>query len=863
MGEVYRARDTKLARDVAIKVLSSFSDLSPDRRKRFEREALALASLNHPHIATVYGLEDAGGQPAIAMELVDGPSLSECIADGQLDMDRALRIAREIAEGLHAAHLRGIVHRDLKPQNIKLTPSGSVKLLDFGLAKTTDREAPPAAVSDGVTMTSPEVTAVGTLLGTAAYMAPEQARGLAVDHHADIWAFGCVLFEMLSRRRPFSGGGPADVLAAILQTEPDWTLLPSGTPPGVRRLLKRCLEKAVDRRLDSARDAILEIDDALDPAVQQDPQRRAPPRRWNTALPWLAAAMCLAALAIVLTRPRASGPPVLSKLAIALRYPVVETGRPVLAVSPDGSRLAFVAQHGDGTAIYLRPIDSFESVLLPGTEGASFVGFSPDGEWVVFFAERRLRKVSTRGGPSVVLAAPPDFMGATWSPHGTIIFSTAGADLLSVPEGGGEPTSILSAAERADTQISRELPHLLPGGAAVLFTVKKPHEEGSLAVRNLRTGQERILVAAATHGSYVDETLLFARSDTLFAVKFDVQSLTVAGDPVPVLQGVGFVRSFGTTNYAVSPAGRLAYVAGPAAAGRQLATVDRAGKMSVVSGVRHAYFMPRVAPTGERLALTILADGIYGIWTTETLSGRPTQIAENGRAAVWSPDGKSLAFTRMTEDGIHLDVMRADGSARTTIVADKTNKVPTSWTPDGRSILFTRVDPDGVMGEDIYIAAADGSGMRPLLATPKNESAAVVSRDGKWLAFTTSAGAVTGSVAVAPLSDPSRASRVDADPAMMPVWSPAGDELLFLAGVQRTLLTSVTVVDDGGVARLGKPRLVAEQQMGGSIGFGLPRYDVLADGQRFVFATAEDSAPRNEIRIILDWTAQQRKLLTR
>jgi serine/threonine protein kinase/Tol biopolymer transport system component len=868
MGEVYRARDTRLARDVAIKILPASFVRDPDRLARFKREALALASLNHPHIATVYGLEDAGGEPALAMELVEGPSLAERIATAPLPVDEALVLARQIAEGLEAAHLRGIIHRDLKPHNIKLTRGGSVKLLDFGLAKLTERGGSsaagrPDALMDSPTVTSSAMTAVGTLLGTAAYMAPEQARAQTVDHRADIWAFGCVLFEMLTGTRAFAGSGTTDVLAAILKGEPDWSLLPADTPTPVRRLLRRCLQKPLDRRLDSARDAMLEIDDARNPSPHES-ARGSSPRRWVTILPWVVAGACLAALVLNLTRqqiPVATG---LSKLTIALSEPLVDTGRPSLALSPDGSRVAYVAQHGDSTAVYTRTVDGFETTAIPGTEGATSLLFSPDGEWIAFHAARRLRKVSVRGGPPVSLAGMADFMGASWSTNGSIIASQATSDLVSVPENGGEPASLLTSADRTGAQISRLLPHVLPGGRAILFNVVKPHEpQGSVAVRVLDSGEERILVPDATHPSYVDGWLIFARSGTLFAVRFDLQRLAVAGVPVPVLQGLMFGQAFGTTEYSVSTTGRLAYVTGAAAVGRRLSTIDLKGTTSTLSELRRAYYMPRVGPDGARLALTILEEGAYSLWMTESLSGRPSRIVENSLAPVWSPDGKSIAFTTARDGGLNLAVMRLDGSAPPkTILVDGTQKVPTSWTPDGKSIVFTRVDPGGTNGEDIYVIGADGTGARPLLQSRENESPGIVSPDGKWLAFAIG-NMMTGGVAVAPLADPGRQSRVDAQAATMPVWSRNGRELFFLAGPRRNRMMAVTITDDDGGPRLDKPRLLFEHNMGTGIGFSLPRYDVMPDGQRFVFATAEDAAPATEIRLILDWAWQLRSLMPR
>ena len=631
MGEVYRARDARLGRDVAIKVLPASLSADPERLARFRREALLLASLNHPHIATVYGLEDAAGHPALAMELVEGPTLAERIAQGPLELEEALRIARQIAEGLAAAHLRGIVHRDLKPLNVKLTSDGSVKLLDFGLAKMSEPEVASAtafeALAQSPTLTSPAMTAAGVVLGTAAYMAPEQARGQSVDHRADIWAFGCVVYEMLTARRAFGGNSLADVMGAIVHGQPDWPALPPDTPQAIRRLLSRCLHKSVERRLHSAADAILEIDDALNPAVSSPP----PPARgsrWTAAAPWLVAVASIAALAIGLwSRPSDAPQAGVAKLAIALPEPLVDLGRPAIALSPDGRLVGFVAQHESTTALYLRPVDGFEAALIAGTEGAVSLFFSPDGEWIGFYAGDRLKKVSTRGGPSITLASFTDFMGATWGPNGTILAAVASREIVAVPDGGGEPRPLV---DRAATDVRRSLPHMLPDGQAFLLTLVGRHEpQGSVGVRLLDSGEERILISDATHASYFEGMLVFARSGTLFAVPFDLQELAVTGTPMPVLQGVLFNATFGTTQYAVSQTGQLAYASGSSATGRLLSRIDRKGVTQLLDHPRRAYYMPRVSPDGQRLAVTILDEGAFArqrVWRSRLSERRMVRI---------------------------------------------------------------------------------------------------------------------------------------------------------------------------------------------------------------------------------------------
>jgi eukaryotic-like serine/threonine-protein kinase len=863
MGEVYRARDASLGRDIAIKVLPPSLSADPERLARFRREALLLASLNHPHIATVYGLEDAAGHPALTMELVEGPTLAERIAEGSLELDEALRTARQIAEGLAAAHQRGIVHRDLKPLNVKLTSEGSVKLLDFGLAKVSEPEAVTGtafeALAGSPTLTNPAMTAAGVVLGTAAYMAPEQARGRAVDHRADIWAFGCVLYEMLTGRQAFGGNSLADVMGAIVHREPDWQALPPGTPQPIQRLLSRCLQKSADRRLHSAADAILEIDDALNPSVSD----AAPPAhgsRWTAAVPWLVGVTSIAALAIGLSSRPADLPQAgVAKLTIALPEPLADLGRPAIALSPDGSRVGFVAQHGETTAVYLRPLDGFEAAHVPGTEGAVSLFFSPDGEWIGFYGGGRLKKVSTRGGPPVTLASFTDFMGASWGFNGTIVAAVAPQAMVAVPDAGGQLRPLVDPVA---SDVRRSLPHMLPGDRAFLLTVIRQHEpQGSVAVRLLESGEERILVPDATHAAYLDGALVFARSGTLFAVAFDPERLAIAGTPVPVLEGVLFNATFGTTQYAVSPGGRLAYAPGPSATGRLLSRIDRAGAATPLTYPRRPYYMPRVSPDGQRLAVTILDEGAYSIWTTDSPGGSMARLAEASLNPVWSPDGSRLAFTS-ARDGLDIAIMPSDGSRPATpIIVDGTYKLPTSWTPDGQFVVFTRNDPAGSTGEDIYIAAADGTGMHALAQSPENESSGVVSPDGEWLAYA-AGGHTRTAIYVAALREPGRRTRVDTEDGYMPVWSRNGGELFFLTGTRRDRLMSVRVTAAADGLRLGRPERLFDQSMGGSVGFGLSRYDVTPDG-RFVFATAQTPVPSTEIRVDLAWRAHLNRLTAR
>jgi eukaryotic-like serine/threonine-protein kinase len=576
MGDVYRARDARLGRDVAIKILPDSLARRPDRLARFQREARILASLNHPHIGAIYGLEECDGVIGLALELVDGPTLKERLANGPLPVEEALGISRQIADALQAAHQKGVVHRDLKPANIKITPRGVVKVLDFGVAKI---EVPEGAEPAALPVLA---TTDGIVLGTAAYMSPEQARGLAVDRRADIWAFGCVLFEMLTGRRPFAGDTAADVLGAIISADPDWSLVPSGVPPRVVALLRRCLRKDSDRRLHDIADARIEIDDAMAGRDDGDegtvPARRARPLRAWIVVSAAAVAAAAAVWIAVAVLPSPARTP--EHLAVPLpdNLALWGIGRgSSVAVSPDGQRLAFVGLSQGRRQLYLRSIDAPATAPIAGTEGASNPVFSPDGQWIAFVDSvptGGLKKVSVNGdGPFSLVDNMGDGIdgfavnGAWWGPDDTIVFAAENprkSGLWRIPGSGGTPERLTT---RAADEGSHMWPHVLPGGKAVVYTIWNiaGFERARIVLKPLPRGEPVVLAEGGSYARVMISAgrswLTYARNDVLYARSFDSDRLQVTGSEIPVITGL-FTNLSGGAHFSVSATGRLVYVPG-------------------------------------------------------------------------------------------------------------------------------------------------------------------------------------------------------------------------------------------------------------------------------------------------------------
>ena len=692
MGEVYRATDTKLNRDVALKILPERFASDSQRMGRFQREAEVLASLDHPNIGQIYGIEEAGQTKALVLQLIEGPTLADKIAQGAIPVEDTLKIALQIAEGLEAAHEKGVIHRDLKPANIKITPEGQVKILDFGLAKALEGDAPDSSLSQSPTLTH-AATQAGVILGTAAYMAPEQARGHAVDKRTDIWAFGCVLYEMLSGKVAFPGDDITDILAAIVRAEPVWSALPDGSHPRLRESLERCLEKDPKTRWHHIADVRIDIERIqADTTGLLQPANQTTPRTWRRLLPW-AAGVAGVILAALLTNALVESPPGttdrLTRLTVTLPPDQRLAGRRPLALSPDGSQLVYTSSIGDQPRLYLRPLDQYEASLIPGTEGAENPFFSPDGQSVGFFANGQMKTVPLAGGLPSSLAAAPWSWGATWSEDGWIIYSpTVNSGLWRVSEDGG-PAEQLTQPDFADTGYGHTYPQYLPDGRTVLFSIWGHVDDGkalfSAAVLSLDTMQwEPILSSGAV--SYVPTGHLLFKSAgerQLLATPFDLSSLSPGANRVGVLADIFSYPGGGGYSFSNSSNGTLAYL--PLDPPERLVWVDRQGGTEPLEFPAGRYVVPRLSPGGERVAVLEMT-GDRGTWRViDILSGTPTTIPQdtNTLSILWMPNGRNMAFSSNRAGSWDIYSIDVDsGTEAEELLVKEFDQFPDSWSPD-------------------------------------------------------------------------------------------------------------------------------------------------------------------------------------
>jgi len=853
MGEVYRARDTKLNRDVALKVLPARFALDPDYRARFTREAQVLATLNHPNIGAIYGLEASNGADALVLELVDGPTLADRIALGPLSGADALAVAHQIADAVEAAHEKGIIHRDLKPANIKVAPDGVVKVLDFGLARVWDG-APHVDLA-----ASPSLTASGiggqTLLGTPTYMSPEQARGQSLDRRTDIWSFGCVLYEMLTGGPPFAAETISDSLAATLEHEPDYSRLPADTPAPIRRVLRRCLEKDRKRRLDSAAAVRLEIDDAIASAEAEANTRASTASRRTTAgVVGLVSALAVAALVTwALMRPAPAAPTLPSRFSI-----VPPPGRPAnvsgsardIALSPDGRHVVyrFGGSNTAGSPLMVRAIDQLEGQPLAGVDGAYAPFFSPDSQWIGFFEDGELRKAPVGGGPTVTLAAVIGGpLGASWGDDNAIVYATDAPEtgLWRVSADGGTPAR-LTTPDVARHEIAHAFPSVLPGGRGVLFTILATGETEApqVAFVDVTTGRRKTIVGGS-QAEYVDVPrpsgktagyLLFASAGTVRAVPFDAKRLDLLAMPVPIVEGL-MTKPRGAANYAVSRAGTLLYMSGTAdqTAPRSLVWVDRKGHEEPLGAPLRAYGTPRLSPDGTRVA-TEVYDRNTDIWiwdvTRQTLR-RLTFEPDGDGMSVWTPDGRGIIY----ESGRPPNLYRraADGTGTVErLITSAMGQWPTAITPDGT--FLAGFDPPGL----IFVPLArDGARPAPVADMRFPGAFADFSPNGRYVAYQSSeSGRVEIYVRPFPQVDGGR-WQVSAAGGTRPVWAKNGRELFYLDA--SNAMTSVPVSLSGSTFSAGKPATVFETKYVQSN--PSRHYDVSADGQRFLMIKDAPASP--------------------
>jgi len=851
MGEVYRARDSKLRRDVALKILPAAFATDPERRARFAREAQLLAALNHPHIAAIYGVEETDAVTALVLELVEGPTLEDRIAGSAVPVPEALAIAEQIAEALDAAHEKGIVHRDLKPANVKLTEDGRVKVLNFGLAKALDSLGGAGAASDA--SQSPTLTAMasrlGVIVGTAAYMSPEQAKGKPVDKRTDIWAFGCVLYELLQGRRAFTGEDLTDFVVAVMTKEPEWALLPAAVPPRIVELLKRCLKKDARERLRDIGDARTEIHEALANASTGGVTRvddRAP-RRHARAAAWMVLGALLGAgalgaglfsLGLIPIREVAQGAPV-------VRFSVsVPKGAASPQISPDGRLLAFVGLDGP-RQIWLRPLDAMEARPLSGTEDGRDPFWSPDSRFLGFFAQGKLKKIDVAGGPPVDLCDVAGGLGGAWSRGDVIVFAPRSAGRLQkVSAAGGSPlpvTSLDKVAQRHGSAV------FLPDGQHLVFWANTT-TGGHAYLGSLASPEVKLLSAVTSPPAYASGALLFRRGGTLVRQPFDVARLEPTGDQAPVAERV--------SEFSVSLTGVLVYTPAPAPLLRRLVWVDRRGAVTPLPLAAGDYGDPGLSPDGRQIALVRRdASGahIY-VYDIERATLQKRTFEGESWFPIWTPDGRYLTFTRGPEYIGPLMRLPADGSGPAEpLVTDAQRggeKVATSWSPEGRLLAFQN-------DQDVIVRDADGV-LHPALATPAFEREGRFAPGGRWLAYRSNE---TGRDEVYVQSYPPGGGKwqISTDGGAQPMWGATGRELFYKSGNRMM----VVAVEASEAFRAGTPRTLFEMPQP-ERDLGDPaRYSVTPDGQRFLVVTTgqgESGAGSTQIIVVQNWVEDLKRL---
>jgi serine/threonine-protein kinase len=862
MGVVYLAHDTKLDRSVAIKSMPAELVSDSTARMRFMREAKLLASLNHSNIAVIHEIiEEEQDSGYLVLEYIPGQTLTQKIAHKPLKLQEALSIGGQIAEAVSAAHENGVIHRDLKPGNIKITPEGKVKVLDFGLAKSSVSEDR----SSKITVTQP-----GRVMGTPAYMSPEQARGKPTDRRSDIWSFGCVMYEMLTGQLPFEGETATDTLVCIIEREPDWEKLPQGVPMNIRTLLRRCLEKDPHCRLQHIGDARIEINETLSlpataPPVTISPVTAPQSTRPRRSIVWAAACLILVALLASLITWNLTQPdsPFSQNLTRFVVHPMTTIGAEALwhqavAISPDGKYLAFVDEgETGGRLLYLRDMDDTQARALPGTEGAISPFFSPDGEWIGFydFNKRELKKIAITGGTPTTLCEPRSFIGAFWDSDDTIIFDTELGGLWR-SSGSGEIEE-LTIPDANQGELWHVSPQVLPGGEAVLFTNRR-EDDSCMEVFLLETGQRRMLLKDGTAVRYVPTGhLVFARDETLYAAPFDIDELKVKGPALPVVEGIS-VSYFGSGQFAFSENGTLVYV--PALSNeRSLVWVDRTGVTEPVGKLPRPYESVQISPDGNHIAMAIRGGKNTDIWMLDKARLTHRQITFDGRSygGIWTHDGKRVIFTFVPEDS-SLSVPMwtlADGSSQAEPLADAKQhnvfwRTTYCLSPDGSYLL-------GGLNNIAVLPMEDEGDVRPFIktGTPGFQRHPAFSPNGRWLAYdSTETGPVE--VYIRPFPGPGGLTPISADGGYEPLWSRDGKELFYRNGDKMMVVT----IETEPKLKVGMPRELFKGQFRGSATLFDHSYDLAPDG-RFIMIREDEESAKTKINVVLNWFEELKRLV--
>jgi eukaryotic-like serine/threonine-protein kinase len=867
MGEVYKARDTRLDRIVAIKVLPTHLADRSELRERFDREAKTIASLNHPHICVLHDIGHQDGIDFLVMEYLEGETLAQRLQKGSLPIQQVLQYAIEISDALDKAHRKGITHRDLKPGNIMLTKSGT-KLLDFGLAKLAQEAAPVTPASQLPTMKS-AVTAEGTILGTLQYMAPEQVEAKEVDARTDIFAFGAVVYEMATGKKAFEGKSSASVMAKIMEAEPpSMASLQPMTPQALDRVVKRCMAKEPDERWQSAKDLANELkwiaesgSQTVIPAATGKGIHALGRRGLIVNAGALLLVAVITGVAIWNLKPAPTpAPKPVSRFTIALppgQQLAVPDNGPAVALSPDGNRLAYFARQGGTTQLYLREMNSLEARLIPGAGGAatnlnlSQPFFSQDSQWLGFFAAGKLKKVLVSGGAAVNLSNDSIPEGESWGGQGTIILGNYTGPLLQVSDAGGTPQP-LTRLEKGE--LTHRWPQLLPGGKAVLFAAGASTADfanAQVAVQPLGTGERRNLFQGGMYPHYASSGhLVYAQSGTLMAVPFDPQRLAITGAALPVVEGVLQSQANGDAQYSFSGTGSLVYVPGVAQAAQlKFVWVNRNGAEQAVAAPARAYVNPRISPDGRRVAIGITEQDrqvwLYDL-SRETLT-RFTFQGNNNTAPFWTPDGKRIVFSSNKEGQRNPFWQLADGSGGLERLAtSEFVQIPGSWSPDGQVLAFSEVNT--TTGYDIWVLRLSDHKAQPFLKTSFNENAPQFSPDGRWLAYASDESG-RYEVYVQPYPGPGGKWQISTEGGREPLWNRNGREMFYRNG-NKMMAVEITTQPSFSA---GTPKVLFEGPYQTNP-VSTPNYDVSADGQRFLMLKAGEQAEAPaQINVVLNW----------